>query len=325
MKIAYFMKQEADIAKLAPADVQWFKVSARADGSYDPADLNKLADVDAIMVWSEPITPAVIAAAPQLKIVQRFGAGFDVLASVLELTKGKKIPCCNVEGVNKVSVAEHGMLLMLAVAKQLNEMQAHTRAARWPRELRPDIAQFELDGKTLGIVGLGNTGMELAKRARAFGMRIVYNDVRRIDPVAVARVEATHLDKDELFRTADIISINTDLNPSSRTMIDARSLGLMKPAAVLICCARGGIIDEAALRDALDNGRLAGAGLDVYSPEPIRPDNVLLGAKNIVMTPHTAGVTAQSIQRSYAWAHENVRRVVERGEAPQWVVNGMRY
>jgi phosphoglycerate dehydrogenase-like enzyme len=325
VKIAYFMKQEADIAKLAPRDAQWCKISARPDGSYDPGDLAKLADVEAIMVWSEPITSQVIAAAPKLKIVQRFGAGYDVLASVLELTREKRIPCCNVEGVNKVSVAEHGMLLMLAVAKRLNEMQAHTRAARWPRELRPDIPDFELDGKTLGIIGLGNTGTELAKRARAFGMRIVYNDVRPIDPKIVAVLEASFLEKDGLYRTADVISINTDLNSTSRAMIDARSLRLMKRGAVLICCARGGIIDEVALRDALNEDRLAGAGLDVYSPEPIRADNALLGAKNCVMTPHTAGVTRESIGRSYDWAHENVRRVVERGEPARWVVNGLRH
>ena len=324
MKIAYFMKNEADIAKLAPPDAQWFKVSARADGTYDPADLARLSDVEALLVWSEPITPAVLAAAPRLRIIQRFGAGYDLLASVLEQARARGIPCCNVEGVNKVAVAEHGMLLMLAVAHRLNEMQEHTRAARWPRQLRPDIPAFELDGKTLGIIGLGNTGSELAKRAKGFGMKLLYNDVRTIDPAFIQSIGATFREKDDLFREADIISINTDLNPSSRTMVDRRVIALMKPTAVLICCARGGIIDEQALREALDSERIAGAGLDVYSPEPIRTDNPLLGAKNIVMTPHTAGVTRESLGRSYDWAHENVRRVIQRGEPARWVVNGLR-
>ncbi|MFM9884520.1 MAG: NAD(P)-dependent oxidoreductase [Burkholderiales bacterium] len=324
MNIAYFMKNEADIAKLAPGDAQWIKVSARPDGTYAPDDLRKLADVEAILVWTEIITPAVLAAAPKLKIIQRFGAGFDVLAPVLELTRERLIPCCNVEGVNKVAVGEHGMLLMLAVARQLNVVQEHTRAARWPRELRPDIPPFELDGKTLGIIGLGNTGMELAKRAKAFDMRIVYNDVRTLDPARIKSVDATFMEKDELFRQADVISINTDLNPTSRTMIDTRTIGLMKRTAVVICCARGGIIDEVALRDALNSDRIAGAGLDVYSPEPIRADNPLLSAKNCVLTPHVAGVTRESIARSYDWAHENVRRVVQRNEAPRWVVNGVK-
>jgi D-3-phosphoglycerate dehydrogenase / 2-oxoglutarate reductase len=321
VKLAYFMKNEADIAKLAPSDAQWFKIAARPDGSYDPAELRKLAEVDAFLVWSEPITPEVMAAAPRLKIIQRFGVGFDVLAAVLDLARERNIPCCNVEGVNKVPVAEHGMLLMLALAHRLNEMQEHTRAGRWPRQLRPDIPAFELDGKTLGIIGLGNTGCELAKRAKGFGLRIVYNDVRAIDPALVQSLGASFLEKDELFGQADIISINTDLNPSSRTMIDSRTINLMKRTAILICCARGGIIDEIALRDALNSDRIAGAGLDVYSPEPIRNDNPLLTAKNCVLTPHVAGVTSESLGRSYDWAHDNVRRVVERGERAHWIVN----
>ncbi len=324
MKLAYFMRDEADIARLAPNDATWFKVSARADGTYDPSDLAKLSPVEAILVWSEPITQAVIAAAPRLRIVQRFGAGYDVLASVLDLTRERGIWCCNVEGVNKVPVAEHGMLLMLALAHRLDEMQVATRAARWPRQLRPDIPAFELDGKTLGIVGLGNTGVELARRARAFGMHIVYNDIRPIDAATVAALDARFLEKDALFREADVISINTDLNASSRTMIDARALGLMKPSALLICCARGGIIDEQALREALDSGRIAGAGLDVYSPEPIRADNPLIDARNCVLTPHVAGVVRESLQRSYDWAHENVRGVLERGATPRWIVNRAR-
>ena len=315
MKLAYFMKSEADIAKLAPPDAQWFKIAAGPEGNYDSVALGELADVDAFLVWSEPITPAVIAAAPKLKIIQRFGAGYDVLASVLDLARERGIPCCNVEGVNKVAVAEHGMLLMLALAHRLNEMQEHTRAGRWPRQLRPDIPAFELDGKTLGIIGLGNTGSELAKRAKGFGLNIVYNDVRTIDPAFMRSIGATLLEKDELFRQADIISINTDLNPSSRTLIDSRTINLMKRTAILICCARGGIIDEVALRDALNADRIAGAGLDVYSPEPIRNDNPLLSAKNCVLTPHVAGVTSESLARSYEWAHENVRRVVERRKA----------
>lgn len=323
MRIAYFMKQEADIAQLAPRDARWIKISARTDGSYDSADLAKLADIEAILVWSEPITPQVIAAAPVLRIVQRFGAGYDVLSGVLDCTRERGIFCCNVEAVNKVPVAEHGMLLILALAHRLDEMQAHTRAARWPRQLRPDIDAFELDGKTLGIVGLGNTGAELAKRARAFGMRIVYNDVRPIEPALVAALEARFMQKDELFGTADVISINTDLNAGSRAMIDARAIELMKPSALLICCARGGIVDEAALRAALDRGRIAGAGIDVFSPEPIRHDNPLLGAKNVVLTPHVAGVTRESIQRAYDWAHDNVRRVLQNGAAPRWIVNGL--
>src|SRR3990167_5626471 len=111
------MQQEADIAAIAPPDVRWVKLSARPDRTWDPEDLKRLRDVDAIMVWSEPVTEAVIAAAPNLKIVQRFGAGYDVLHGCMEAARKRGIPCCNVEGVNKETVAEHGMLLILALAR----------------------------------------------------------------------------------------------------------------------------------------------------------------------------------------------------------------
>jgi phosphoglycerate dehydrogenase-like enzyme len=323
VKIAYLMQHEAEIERLAPPDVQWVKLSTRPDRTWDPRELVKLKDVDAIMVWSEPVTEEVIAAAPNLKIVQRFGAGYDVLRPAFEVTRRRGIPCCNVEGVNKETVAEHGMLLILALARRLLEMHDHTLHARWPRQLRPDNPVFELAGKTLGIIGLGHTGSELGKRARAFRLNILYNDVREIDPELVRSLEARSVPKEELLRSSDIVSINTDLNPTTRGMISARELAWMKPTAILVCCARGGIIDEPALRDALNAGRLAGAGIDVFSPEPIRPDNPLLKAKNVVLTPHVAGVTGESISRSYQWAHENVRRVVEQDLQPRWIVNGL--
>ena len=323
MKIAYLMQQEADIAKLAPKDAEWIKLSARSDKTWDPNDLKKLKDVDALMVWSEPVTAEVIAAAQNLKIVQRFGAGFDVLRGAFEATRKRGIPCCNVEGVNKETVAEHGMLLILALARKLLEMHEHTLHARWPRVLSPDNPVFELAGKTLGIIGLGHTGSELAKRAKGFRLNILYNDVKEIDPELVRSLEATRVEREDLLRRADIVSINTDLNPTSRGLIGAREIGLMKPTAILVCCARGGIVDEPALCNALNNGRLAGAGMDVFLPEPIRPDNPLLKAKNAVLTPHVAGVTGESIARSYAWAHENVRRVVEQDLQPRWIVNGL--
>ena len=323
MKIAYLMRQEADIAKLAPKDIEWIKLSTRADKTWDPDDLNKLKDVDALMVWSEPVTPEVIAAAPNLKIVQRFGVGYDVLRDAFEATRKRGIPCCNVEGVNKETVAEHGMLLILALARKLLEMHDHTLHARWPRELRPDNPVFELAGKTLGIIGLGDTGSELAKRAKGFRLTLLYNDVKEIDPELVRSLDATRVEKDELLRRADIVSVNTDLNPTSRGLIGAREIGLMKPTAILVCCARGGIVDEPALCDALNSGRLAGAGLDVFLPEPIQPGNPMLKAKNVVLTPHVAGVTGESITRSYEWAHENVRRVVEHDLQPRWIVNGL--
>ena len=323
VKLAYLFPGRPDMSDVAPSDVEYVVLDAGPDQHWKPEDLAQLKDVDALLVWSVVVTEEALAAAENVKIVQRMGVGYDVIHPILDAAAKRGIPCCNVAGANKEAVAEHGMLLILAVARQLSENHKACVAAQWPRQLKGEIYPFELVGKTLGIIGLGNTGVELAKRAKGFGMRIVYNDIRTIDPEIVSSFDATFVEKEELFATSDVVSINTDLNDTSRNMVDAKRIGLMKPQAILICCARGGIIDEVALRDALNHDRIAGAGMDVFAPEPIQPDNPLLSAKNTILTPHIAGVTKESIKRSYEWAHENVRRVVERDLQPHWIVNGL--
>jgi phosphoglycerate dehydrogenase-like enzyme len=229
-----------------------------------------------------------------------------------------------VAGVNKEVVAEHGMALIAALAKNLREADALTRKADWPGARLLTKRSFELYEKTLGIVGLGDTGSNLARRAKAFDMKIVYNDIRPIDRNLVEDLEATFLEKDELFRTADVVSINTDLNDQSRSMVDARRIALMKPTALLVCCARGHIVDEQALADALNAGRIAGAGIDVFTAEPIAEDNPLLTARNCLLTAHIAGVNPESGARAITRALDNVRAVVQRGEKPKWVLNGVK-
>lgn len=323
MRLVYLMRDEAQLDQIAPEDSDCFKISMLPDFSWNPADLALLRDREAILVWKEAVMPEVIAAAPDVKIVQRLGAGYDELEPCFDITRQRGIPCCNVRGVNKETVGEHAMLLILAIARDLVNMNEHAKNARWPRTLRLDNPAFELMGKSIGIVGFGNTGVELAKRAKAFGMTVLYNDVRHIDPHFITMLNPTFLEKDDLYRQADIISINTDLNPTTRQLISSRELRLMKPSAVLICCARGGIVDQVALAEALNSGRISGAGIDVFDPEPINADNPLLSAKNIILTPHVAGVTRDSLQRHYAWAHNNVKRVLIYGEKPEWVVNGV--
>lgn len=321
MKIAYLMKDRPDYFHRLDESAQYVIIGQEPDGSYSQQTLDEVADVDALIVSNQPVTEQLLAACPKLKIVQRTGVGYENLD--LEAAARRGVPCCNLQGVNKESVAEHGMLLILALARQFVEAQELTRQGRWQEAKQLNQQSFELKGSTLGIVGLGDTGSNLARRARAFEMQIVYNDVRDIDPEIVESLGARYMEKDQLYAEADIISVNTTYNPSTDGMIGARELALMKPQARLICCARGNIIDEQALADALNAGRLAGAGLDVFSSEPISEDNPLRNAKNVYITSHIAGVTEDAIARSFAWAHENVRNVVEKGEKPRWVVNGV--
>jgi phosphoglycerate dehydrogenase-like enzyme len=322
VKLALLTKARPELLARIPADLNPVVAAAGPDGRYSAPDLAKMADVDAFLVAAEPVHDQLLDAAPRLKIVQRMGVGYNTLD--LEACAKRGIPCCNVAGVNKEAVAEHGMTLIAALAKNLREAEALTRAGDWPAARVLTKRSFELNGKTLGIVGLGDTGSNLARRAKAFNMTIVYNDIRTIDRNLLVELEATFLEKDELFRTADVVSINTDLNDQSRGMVDARRIGLMKPGALLVCCARGHIVDEQALADALNAGRLAGAGIDVYTEEPLLKENPLLKARNCLLTAHVAGVTPESGARSLTRSLENIRAVIERGQKPQWVVNGVK-
>jgi len=321
MKIAYLASGRPDLEAMIPADSDHVIVAAGTDGQYSPDDLERIADVDAFIVSMEPVHEQILAAAKNLKIVQRLGAGYETLD--LEAAARRGIPCCNIEGVNKEAVAEHCMTLILALSKCLFKAESLTRQCQWAEARWLTRQSSELKDKTIGIIGLGNTGSALARRARAFEMRILYNDIREIDPELVRDLEATFVEKPELFRVADIVSINTDLNPSSRNIANTETLAMMKPTALLICCARGGVLDEAALRDTLNRGGIAAAGIDVFEKEPIKPDNPLLQAENVILTSHIAGMTKQTSQRIFDWAYENVRAVVEGGERPRWVRNGV--
>ncbi len=321
MKIAYMMKDRPDYFHRFLQDVEHVIVGAEPDGTYSAETLAQMADVDALIVSADPVTEELLAACPKLKVIQRTGVGYDNVD--LDAAARHGIPCCNLAGVNKKSVAEHGILLILAMARKFPETQELTSQGRWKEAKALNSQAFELHGKKLGIIGLGDTGSSLARFGKAFGMQIFYNDIRDIDPEIIEAVGAKYMEKDELFAISDIVSVNTTYNPSTAGMVGARELGLMKPGSYFVCCARGGIVDEAALAAALESGHIAGAGMDVFSKEPILGENPLLKAKNVYVTAHVAGVTEDAVDRSFQWAHENVRAVVERGEKPKWVVNGV--
>jgi phosphoglycerate dehydrogenase-like enzyme len=321
VKIAYLLRVRPDLEKIIPADVEGIRIQAGEGGLYSDQDLQAVRDVDAFVIGMEPVTEQLLAAAPKLKIVQRLGVGYETLD--LQACAKRNIPACNIEGVNKEAVAEHAMMLMLALAKRLFEANAAIQAADWLAARKLTLESFELKGKTLGIVGFGDTGSSLAKRAHAFEMNLLYNDVRPVNADLAASLGARRVEKSALYAESDIISICTDLNDSTRMMIDAKALGQMRPQARFICCARGGIVDESALAAALREGRIAAAGIDVFETEPIAADNPLIGLPNCILTGHVAGVTSDTTARTWQWAHDNVRAVVQRGERARWIRNGL--
>jgi len=321
MKIAYLVRARPDLVDLIPPDIEYVIVEAGPGGVYRDEDLAKVADADAFVISMEPVTEQLLAAAPRVRIAQRLGVGYETID--LEACAQRQVYACNVEGVNKEAVAEHVMLMMLALAKNLPEQERATRACDWPATRRVSRGAFELMGKTLGIIGFGNTGSQVARRARAFGMKILYNDIRPIDPAVLDETGAVFAEKDELLAHSDVVSINTWLDAGTRHMVDAAALARMQRHALLVFCSRGGVVDEHALRAALDAGTIAGAGVDVFEVEPITADNPLLEAPNCILTGHVAGLTEDSTMRCWQWAHDNVRAAVERGERPRWVLNGV--
>jgi len=321
MKIGYLIRVRPDLEDIVPKDVEsHVRVHVGDDGRYSEEDLAKVADVDAFVVGMEPVNEQILDAAPNLKIVQRLGVGYETLD--LDAIARRQIPACNIEGVNKEAVAEHSFTLLLALAKQLPDATKFTEAADWASARKLTSRSFELKGKTIGIIGFGNTGSSLAKRAAAFEMNVIYNDPLDVNADIAKTLDAKAVSREELLKTADIVSISVNLNDTSRKMIDADALALMQPHALLICCARGGIIDEDALAAALKEGKIAGAGIDVFEIEPIRTDNPLIDCPNCILTAHVAGVAHETTMRIWEWAHNNLRAVIQRGERPQWIRNG---
>ncbi len=259
-----------------------------------------LARAEAVVIRTQPMTAASIALAPRLKIVARHGVGYDSV-DVAALS-ARKIPLCIVGDVNSVSVAEHCMLLILACAKQATRSDRAVRSGGWG--WRNKLEASEVLGKHLLILGYGRIGRHLARMADGFGMEIKAYDPWLAGngwpegPVgAVADLTAG-------LAWADVVSVN--LPKAERPILGVAELARMKPGAIVINTARGGIVDEAALADALKSGHIAAAGLDVFETEPPDPDNPLLALDSAILTPHTAGLTREAAERMAVSSVQNV-------------------
>ena len=255
-------------------------------------------------------------AAPKMRLVQLLSAGYDAVD--IEAARRAKVPVSNNGGANAISVAEHAIMLMLTVARKVPWQHSNVAGGRW-RGNGPAPRMYELHDKTLGIVGLGTIGKKVARLAKAFGMRIQYYDIARLSEDAEDALGVKFRLLRELLRTSDFVSLNVPLNASTRHMIGAGELALLKPTAILVNTCRGPVIDEPALVRALGDGKLFGAGLDVFDQEPTPADNPLLKLDNVVLTAHFAGPTWDNHVARFRNAFDNVQRVA-RGEPPLWVV-----
>jgi glyoxylate reductase/D-3-phosphoglycerate dehydrogenase len=270
-------------------------------------------------VWQPgpPLSDEALAGARRLKLVQLMSVGYDTFN--LAAARAARVPVAVNGGANAIAVAEHAVMLMLAALKHLSELDPLVRAGQWRSGPSGEQRLYEIWHSTVGIVGMGRIGQEVARRLRGWEATLLYYDPVRLPAEREQSLGVTYAPLDDVLRQADAVTVHVPLSDRTRHLIDARALGLMKSNAVLVNTSRGGLVDELALASALQRGRIAGAGLDVFSQEPPPADHPLLRLPNVVLTPHVAGPTWQSWPRRFANCFANIARV-ERGEPPQWVV-----
>lgn len=261
----------------------------------NPANYKEeMKDADALIVRAAPakiVSREVMEAAASLKVIGRTGVGYDSVD--VEAATALGIPVVITPGANNRAVAEHSLALMLALSKNLVEAQVEASKGNWA--IRDAHKQFELYGKKAGIIGLGRIGKDTASLCRGIGMSVAaYDPFLNREQVEALGYEYFS-DYEELLKVCDVISIHVPLTEQTENMIGAKQFDLMKDTAIIINCSRGGIINEPDLIQALNEGKIAGAGLDVFVGEEIHPGNPLLDAKNLIFSPHSAAQTREAV------------------------------
>ena len=257
----------------------------------DIAQVYEMRDADALIVRIAKCDGKAIAGSPALKVIGRTGVGYDSV-DVAEATK-RGIPVVITPGANNRSVAEHAVAMMFALSKNLYEAQTEMLRGNW--KIRDAKKAFELEGKTVGVIGLGAIGRETAKICQGCGMKLA-----GYDPfLSREKIEALGADYyenyEDLLKVSDIVTVHVPLTEGTRNMISKPQLEMMKNTALLINCSRGGIVNEQDLVEALKNGTIAGAGTDVYCNEPPAADDPLLNCPNLIVSPHSAAQTREAV------------------------------
>jgi gluconate 2-dehydrogenase len=302
---------------------QHFDVEANlGDDPWPRAELlSRLAGkVGALTTGGERIDAELLAAHPQLRMVANMAVGynnFDVAAMEAAGVTGSNTP-----GVLTETTADFGFALLMATARRITESEHYLRRGDWKHWRYDLFAGSDIHGSTLGVLGMGRIGQGIAKRgAHGFGMQVIYHNRSRLDAASEAQCKARYVTKDELLRTADHVVLVLPYTPEAHHTIGAAELALMKPTATLVNIARGGIVDDAALAEALQARRIAAAGLDVFEGEPtVHPG--LLACDNVVLTPHIASATVPTRRAMADLAADNLIAFFERGRALNLVTRG---
>ena len=259
-----------------------------------------------------PVREALLEKAPRLRVISNMAVGYDNIDVATCTQRG--IPVGNTPGVLTEGTADLTMALLLSVARNLPAASQDAREGRWKTWSPAGWLGADLNGATLGIIGMGKIGQAVAQRARGFGMRIVYTD-----EVERPALKLERLSLNELLQTSDFVSLHVPLTPQTRHLIDEKTLGMMKRTARLINAARGPIVDSLALYQALKNGQIAGAGLDVTDPEPLPPDHPLYSLPNCLIVPHIGSATMNTRRQMAELACENLLAGLENRRLPNCV------
>ena len=290
-------------AELPPFPQELAKLLTGADG--------------AITLLTEPITAEVIEREPQLKVVSNLAVGYDNID--VEAATRRKVAVCNTPGVLTDATADLAFTLLMTAARRIVEGVDYVRAGNWQTWSPTLLLGQDITGATLGIVGLGRIGKEMARRGTGFGMRLIAYDEHQ-DKAAAKELGVSFVSLEKLLRESDFVSLHCTLTTESRHLIGASELAMMKPSAVLINAARGPVVDTDALVEALRNGTIWAAGLDVTDPEPIPEDHPLVSLPNCVVVPHIASGTISTRDEMARLAVENCLAVL-RGKRPPHCVN----
>lgn len=321
MKMLCFVNPNAQflIEANLPDGWRYSLVSSEIDGKgYVEKARNEAPDSDFYLVGLEYIGKELIEPAKNLKLIQRLGAGYDNVD--LDAATACKVPVANIPGANSVAVAEHTVMLMVALLKRFAEAEASMKRGEWKMTELLLKGCFELWGKTVGIVGLGRIGKALAQRLVGFEVNTIYHDILDFPPELEERLRVKKVPFEELLAESDIVTMHVPLTELTRDMMSAKQFSMMESTAMFINTARGEVVDEEALAEALNRGIIAGAAVDVFKEEPPPADSPLLKAENLLLAPHMAGVTREVSMRFITESFANMQRVAS-GEPAINVLN----
>ena len=272
-----------------------------------------LRDADVAFVMATPMPASLLQAAPKLRFIQKLGAGVDRID--LDYCVEHQITVARLQAGNAIPVAEHTVLLMLAACRRLPYLDRQTRAGAWDKEAARGVSR-QINGRTVGIVGFGAIGKAVALLLTGFGATVLYYDPFRSDPSIERELKVTYASLDEITARADILSLHLPLMKETAKMFDAARIAKLKPGVIFINCARGGLVDEAALHDALVSGHIYAAGIDAFEQEP-PVGSPLLALDQIVVTPHSAGGTVDNFGSVLERAVDNTRRFLAGKSIPE--------